>query len=154
MIVLENSPHSSIFSNADILQQHHWFNLPSAEQLQSPYWWCVTSQIWIVLLLLFETFLNIPCNQKHYPDLASGTSSVIRTMELFLRWGIEPCSDVNAKCREFSQAKRIPASKRKKMIIILETKISETDSLSFKISWYLRRCIFILMCFCWNNTSL
>ena len=63
---------------------------------------CHSPDLDIVLLLLLETFLNIPCNQKHYPDLASGTSSVIRTMELFLRWGIEPCSDVNAKCREFS----------------------------------------------------
>ena len=40
-----------------------------------PYWWCVTTQILVVLLI------NLSCsttNQKHYPELDSDASSVCR----------------------------------------------------------------------------
>ena len=47
-----------------------------------PYWWCVTTQIWVVLLIglhideevTFSVESNFPhdmINQKHYPDLSS-----------------------------------------------------------------------------------
>ena len=38
-----------------------------------PYWWHVTTQIWVVLLI---GWIKFPTNQRHCPDLASDTSSV------------------------------------------------------------------------------
>ena len=38
-----------------------------------PYWWPVTTQIWIVLLTGWSNFST---NQRHYPDLGGGASSV------------------------------------------------------------------------------
>ena len=38
-----------------------------------PYWWCVTNQTWIVLLIGWSKFST---NQKHYPDLGGDTLSV------------------------------------------------------------------------------
>ena len=39
-----------------------------------PYWWRVTTQILVVLLIGWKNFLST--NQKHYQDLGSDTSSV------------------------------------------------------------------------------
>ena len=41
-----------------------------------PYWWHVTSQIWVVLLIGWINFSRGTTNQKHYPDLGSDASSV------------------------------------------------------------------------------
>ena len=38
-----------------------------------PYWWCITSQIWVGLLIGWK-FAST--NQKHYPDLGRDESSV------------------------------------------------------------------------------
>ena len=38
-----------------------------------PYWWRLTTQIWVVLLIEWSRF---PTSQKYYPDVASDTSSV------------------------------------------------------------------------------
>ena len=42
-----------------------------------PYWWRVTTQIWVVLsvVLLIGCAAREICNQKHYPDLGSNVSS-------------------------------------------------------------------------------
>ena len=41
-----------------------------------PYWWRVTSQIWVELLIGRARRKFISTNQKHYPDLGSNASSV------------------------------------------------------------------------------
>ena len=38
-----------------------------------PYWWCITSQIKIVILIGWKF---VSTNQRHYPDLGSAASSV------------------------------------------------------------------------------
>ena len=45
---------------------------------ETPYWWSVTTQIWVVLLIGWNKFPTIPgtTNQKHYLDLGSDASSV------------------------------------------------------------------------------
>ena len=37
-----------------------------------PYWWCITSHIWVVLLIGWS---KLSINPKHYPDLGGNTSS-------------------------------------------------------------------------------
>ena len=41
-----------------------------------PYWWRVTTQIWVVLLIGWCKFPRGRTNRKHSPDLGSDTSSV------------------------------------------------------------------------------
>ena len=41
-----------------------------------PYWWRVTTQIWVVLLIGWNKFPTRATNQKLYSDLASDASSV------------------------------------------------------------------------------
>ena len=41
-----------------------------------PYWWRVTTQIWVVLLIARDAWEFDLTNQKHYPDLGSDESSV------------------------------------------------------------------------------
>ena len=42
--------------------------------VEIPYWWRVTTQIWVLMLLI--GWSNFSTNQKHYPDLGSDVSSV------------------------------------------------------------------------------
>ena len=44
---------------------------PRRTSVEFPYWWRVTTQIWVVLLIGCAS-----TNQKHYPDLLSDTPSV------------------------------------------------------------------------------
>ena len=37
-----------------------------------PYWWCITSRIWVVLLIGWS---KLSINPKHYPDLGGNTLS-------------------------------------------------------------------------------
>ena len=41
-----------------------------------PYWWCVTTQILVVLLIGWTKFPRVSTNQKHYLDLGTDASSV------------------------------------------------------------------------------
>ena len=41
-----------------------------------PYWWRVTTQIWVVLLIGRAAWEFASINQKHYPDLGIDSSSV------------------------------------------------------------------------------
>ena len=64
------------------------------------YWWCVTAQIWEVLLVVPLVKFD-STNQKHYSDLGSYTSSVWNFCSRFAK--------VNspAKCHLFSQASKV-----------------------------------------------
>ena len=54
-----------------------------------PYWWCITSHIWVVLLIGWS---KLSINPKHYPDLGGNTSS---------EWNFFDCSsEVINFCRE------------------------------------------------------
>ena len=66
---------------ADIPRRHHWFfprNDIWETSAEIPYWWRVTPEIWVVLLICRATYSRefVPTNQKHYPDLESDASSV------------------------------------------------------------------------------
>ena len=59
------------FYPADISGRHHWFparNDVWETSAEIPYWWRVTTRIWIVLLIGWEFASS---NQKHYRDLSS-----------------------------------------------------------------------------------
>ena len=65
----------------DIPRRHHWFfprNDIWETSAEIPYWWHVTTEIWVVLLIGRATYSRefAPTNQKHYPDLGSDVSSV------------------------------------------------------------------------------
>ena len=65
----------------DIPRRHHWFFLRNdiwETSAEIPYWWHVTTEIWVVLLIGRATYSRefFPTNQKHYLDLGSDASSV------------------------------------------------------------------------------
>ena len=70
---------------------------------ENPYWWRVTPQIWVGLLICRARGKFDSTNQKHYPDLGSEASSV---PNFCTRFGKTSCSV--AKCRLFSLAKCRP----------------------------------------------
>ena len=68
-----------------------------------PYWWRVTTQIWVMLLTGWsKNFPRCTTNQKHYPDLGSDASSVWNFGARF-----EEASGCFAKCGLFSQARLV-----------------------------------------------
>ena len=66
-VACANSGH---FATPPLVSQRNDFWETSAE---IPYWWRVTSHIWVVLLIGWK---SASFSQKHYPDLRSETSSV------------------------------------------------------------------------------
>ena len=66
-VACANSGH---FATPPLVSQRKDFWETSAE---IPYWWRVTSHIWVVLLIGWK---SASFNQKHYPDLRSERSSV------------------------------------------------------------------------------
>ena len=73
-------------------------------EAEIPYWWRVTTQIWVVLLIGRAAWEFDSANQKHYPDLGSDASSVwISALVSPTSFGGETSGGV-AKCRLFSQA--------------------------------------------------
>jgi len=65
-----------------------------------PYWWWVTIQVWVVLLIGWKFASS---NQKHYSDLGSDTSiSMDAVISQMLFRGETSCGI--AKCQLFSQA--------------------------------------------------
>ena len=83
---------------ANISRRYHWFpprNDDWETRAEIPYWWRVTAQIWVVLLIGWSKFST---NQKHCSDWVTKASSVsnfcARSSEVISRvW-----------CRLFSQA--------------------------------------------------
>ena len=61
------STHDMVFPRNDVWQM-------SAE---IPYWWHVTTQIWVVLPLVVPRGRFDSTNQEHYPGLGNNTSSVL-----------------------------------------------------------------------------
>ena len=45
----------------------------SGKIAEIPYWWRVTTQIWVVFLIRWSKFPRGTTNQKHYPDLGCDT---------------------------------------------------------------------------------
>ena len=70
---------------------------------ENPYWWRVTPQIWVGLLICRARGKFDSTNQKHYPDLGSEASSVPNFCTRFGK-----TSGSVAKCRLFSLAKCRP----------------------------------------------
>ena len=65
-----------------------------------PYWWWVTIQVWVVLLIGWKFASS---SQKHYSDLGSDTSiSMDAVVSQMLFRGETSCGI--AKCQLFSQA--------------------------------------------------
>ena len=78
-----------------------------------PYWWCVTTQIWVMLLIAWLCCMEICFNQSETPR--SGQWRVLKQYTLSAlvsqTWFQGENSDGVAKCRLFSQASFIHHTK-------------------------------------------
>ena len=86
------------------MRRHRWlspWNDVCQTNVEISYWWRVTTQIWVVLLIGWHKF---PTSQKHYPILGSDTSSVWNFYVRFLAFISRGNHDGAAKCRLVSQA--------------------------------------------------
>ena len=51
------------WETADILQQHHFDIWGMTTEI--PYWWCITTQIWVGMRHLYETSAIVPRTSGH-----------------------------------------------------------------------------------------
>ena len=110
-IVLFSTASTLAWENSQHLATLQLVSLPNdvwETSAEIPYWWPVTTQIWVVLLIGWIKFPRGTINQKHYPDMGSDASSVWNSALVSqTSFGGETSGSV-AKRRLFSQATSTP----------------------------------------------